>query len=264
MPDPRVTVILVTYNSSHCIARALASLPGDVVSVVVDNGSRDDTVAVAQKHATRLMPLKANFGFSRGCNVGAAVATTEFLLMMNPDSEVNGDAIARLVAAADRHRGAVAFNPRLCDSVQGEALVPSPADDRVVATLSGAALLVRKRLFDEIGGFDEGFFLYFEDADLSARLAAKGDLMQIGSAVFLHRIGQSSALTLGDEFRKYRHYGRSRVYYNVKYGRPFNRARECAAQGLKALHRLAIGRWRLASQHLGRAVGYFEGGKNRR
>ncbi len=125
--------------------------------------------------------------------------------------------------------------------------------------LSGAALFVRKQLYDEVGGFDERFCLYFEDTDLSARLAAKGDLMQIAGACFVHNIGQSSRLSLGDEFRKYRHYGNSRVYYSSKYDQRFNRSREALSQGLKAIHRLLLGRTRLAAQHLGRAVGYVEG-----
>lgn len=259
MREPRVTAILVTYNSSHCVARALASLPADVVSVVVDNGSTDDSVAIAEQHADRVVRLNKNLGFSKACNAGAAVANTEFLLMMNPDSEVEGDAIAALIAAAERHPEASAFNPRLVRSAAEPRLNEPLANDHRMEVLSGAALFVAKRRFDEVGGFDERFFLYFEDTDLSKRLAAKGSLFQVASARFIHGIGQSSRLTLGDEFRKYRHYGRSRVYYNRKYNQRFNRLREVTAQGLKAIHRLIIGKPRLAAQHLGRAVGYAQG-----
>jgi N-acetylglucosaminyl-diphospho-decaprenol L-rhamnosyltransferase len=259
MRKARVTAILVTYNSSHCVARALASLPADVISVVVDNGSTDDSVTIAEQHADRVVRLKDNLGFSKGCNVGAAIADTEFLLMMNPDSEVEGDAISALIAAAGRHPEAAAFNPQLVRSNAELPASPPQPDDRVVDTLSGAALFVTKQQFDEVGGFDEHFFLYFEDADLSKRLAAKGSLIQVRGACFIHGIGQSSRLTLGDEFRKYRHYGRSRVYYSTKHNQRFNRLREVTAQGLKAIHRLVIGRTRLAAQHLGRAVGYAQG-----
>lgn len=262
MPEPRVTVILVTYNSAHCIDRALASLPPDVATVVVDNGSSDDTLAIARRRAGHVVAMPCNVGFGRGCNEGAAIARSEFLLMMNPDTQAQGDAIAKLTTAAERYPTAAAFNPLLIRA----AAEAGSADghDRIVATLSGAALFVRRRLYDEVGGFDERFFLYFEDADLSARLAAKGDLMQIDGACFLHSIGQSSRLTLGDEFRKYRHYGNSRVYYNSKYNQRFNRRREVLAQGLKAVHRLLFGRARLAAQHLGRAVGYAEGARVQR
>jgi len=257
MPEPRVTVILVTYNSSHCIDSALASLPADVASVVVDNGSSDDTLAIARRRANHVVAIPRNVGFGRGCNAGAAIADSEFLLMMNPDTQVQGDAIATLVTAAERYPTAAAFNPLLIRA----AAEAGAADghDRIVATLSGAALFVRKRLYDEVGGFDERFFLYFEDTDLSARLAAKGGLMQIAGACFVHSIGQSSRLTFSDEFRKYRHYGNSRVYYSSKYDQSFNRSREALSQGLKAIHRLLLGRARLAARHLGRAVGYAEG-----
>lgn len=254
--EPRVTAILVTYNSSHCIASALASLPRDVVSIVVDNGSRDRTVEIASSFAGRVLPLGKNHGFGYACNAGAALAATEFVLMMNPDSLVEGGAIAALLQAADLHPDAVAFNPILPRSASAEP-VSSAAEDRTVDKLSGAAMLIRKRAFDEVGGFDPGFFLYFEDEDLSFRLAQKGRLLQVGAARIVHSIGRSSALTLADEFRKYRNYGRSRVYFSDKHNRRFNRFFEACEQALKALHRAAIGRPRLAAQHLGRAVGYL-------
>lgn len=259
MGEARVTAILVTYNSNHCLTRALGSLPAGVPSIVVDNGSVDASAATAELHAGQVLRLNQNFGFSKACNAGAAVANTEFLLMMNPDSEVEGDAISALIAAAERYPDAAAFNPRFVGPASPPPARSAPTDDRRVETLSGAALLVRKKLFDEVGGFDEHFFLYFEDTDLSKRLATKGSLMQIGGACFVHGVGQSSRLTLRDEFRKYRHYGRSRVYYSIKHEQRFNRVRQATAQALKAIHRLAIGRTRLAAQHLGRAVGYAQG-----
>ncbi len=254
--DGQVTAILVTYNSGHCLERALASLPTGVASVVVDNGSRDESLAIAGRHATQAIPMHRNTGFSTACNVGAAAASTEFLLMMNPDSEADREALSALLAATERHPLASAFNPVFVRQLE-PAQAGNDSQDRIVDTLSGAALFVRKQRFEEVGGFDERFFLYFEDADLSARLARRGPLMQIGGARFLHRIGQSSDLSLGDEFRKYRHYARSRVYFNAKYNTRFNRPREAVAQGLKAVHRLLIGKRRLAAQHLGRAVGYM-------
>jgi N-acetylglucosaminyl-diphospho-decaprenol L-rhamnosyltransferase len=255
MLELRVTAVLVTYNSGHCVAGALGSLPPGVVTIVVDNGSADDTVQIARQKATHVVEMGRNFGFAKACNTGAAIAKTEFLLMMNPDSLASPDAIATLVAAAGRHPAATGFNPRLENGATNDGEVVT--GDRPVPSLSGAALFVRKQLFDEVGRFDERFFLYFEDADLSARLATKGPLMEIPAAHFTHAIGQSSRLTLRDEFRKYRHYGRSRVYYNAKHNRHFNRSREALGQGLKAIHRLVIGRTRHAAQHLGRAVGYL-------
>jgi N-acetylglucosaminyl-diphospho-decaprenol L-rhamnosyltransferase len=259
MLEPRVTVILVTYNSSHCLADALASLPPDVASIVVDNGSTDGTLAIAAQQAGQVLDMKGNLGFSKACNAGAAIADTEFLLMMNPDSLAGPGAISHLLAAAEAYPGASAFNPTFTRTTDAATLPAS--GDRVVNALSGAALFVRKQLFAEVGGFDERFFLYFEDTDLSARLAARGALMEIGTACFTHKFGQSSRLSIRDEFRKYRHYGHSRVYYNAKYHQKFSRFPQAISQGLKAVHRFVIGRRRLAAQHLGRAVGYLEGYK---
>jgi N-acetylglucosaminyl-diphospho-decaprenol L-rhamnosyltransferase len=257
MLEPSVTVILVTYNSSHCLADALATLPPEVVSIVVDNGSTDGTVAIAGQRADHVLEMKSNLGFSKACNAGAAIAETEFLLMMNPDSLVGPGAISRLLAAAEAYPKASAFNPVMARTT--DMMAQPASDDRVVSTLSGAALFLRKQVFVEVGGFDERFFLYFEDTDLSIRLAAKGALMEIGAARFTHKFGQSSRLSIRGEFRKYRHYGHSRAYFNAKHDLKFRRSKQAISQGLKAVHRLVIGRRRLAAQHLGRAVGYMEG-----
>lgn len=257
MGDGSVTAILVTYNSAHCVARALASLPAGTTSIVIDNASVDDSVAIARTMASRVIVLPENVGFSKACNIAAAEARSEFLLMMNPDSEAAPGAVAALVAATRQFPHATGFNPVLA---RGDADGASLAENRIVDTLSGAALLVRRSLFNDVKGFDENFFLYFEDADLSARLAQRGPLMRIGAARFRHRIGQSSTLGLRDEFNKYRHYARSRVYFNAKYDTDLSRSREALGQGLKAIHRFVIGRRRLAAQHLGRAVGYISAG----
>jgi GT2 family glycosyltransferase len=131
--------------------RALATLPAEVVSDVVENASTDDSVTIAERLANQMVRLGINSGFSKACNTGAAMAETEFLLMMNPDSEIDGDAIEAPIDTADRHPKAAGINPRFVSSVRNWKSPPAPLDDRRVTTLSGAALFVRKALRQSTG-----------------------------------------------------------------------------------------------------------------
>ena len=221
----------------------LASVPGGVPVIVVDNGSRDSdrTAEVAEEHGASLIRNEVNVGFGRACNQGAALVDTPLILFLNPDAELVGDAFDRLAEASCRYPEAAAFNPAI-EHPNGEQffrrsnpISPSrarmprgwPSGDQQVSVLSGAALFVRKHDFDAVGGFDPEIFLYCEDDDLCLRLEAScGPLMFIRNARVIHRLGGSSG-TGPDTLRmKGRNLGRSTVYASLKHGKPmaFERA----------------------------------------
>jgi GT2 family glycosyltransferase len=251
-----ISVIVVTYNSAHCVGHALAAAPSAEL-IVVDNASSDDTIEQVKTFSCSLVANDRNLGFGAACNQGARSATREFLLFLNPDAVLAPDAVELLLAAAASRPDAVAFGPR--HELPGRGNVQAPSGLREVQFLSGAALLCRKSAFDKVGGFDETFFLYFEDEDLCLRLAECGPLIEVADAVVLHHPGKGARLDARQRFAKYRHYGHSRAHFSRKHGRRFAfglAALEQAAKGLVATVRADHGR---AAQHYGRAVGYVEG-----
>jgi len=252
-----ISVIVVTYNSAHCVGHALAAAPPAVELIVVDNASSDDSIKLARTFPCTLIANDRNLGFGAACNQGARIATGEFLLFLNPDAVLAPDAVDLLLAAAASRLDAVAFGPR--HELPAVANAQAPSGIREVRFLSGAALLIRRSAFDKVGGFDETFFLYFEDEDLCLRLAECGPLIEVADAVVLHHPGKGARLDARQRFAKYRHYGHSRAYFSRKHGRRFAfglAALEQAAKGLVATVRADHGR---AAQHYGRAVGYVEG-----
>ena len=240
---PAITVVTVAHNSAAVLPAMLASVPRGVPVVVVDNGSRDsDRIAeVAVEHGARLIRNEGNVGFGRACNQGAALVDTPLILFLNPDAELVGDALDRLAEASCRYPEASAFNPAIGHPNGAQffktssPISPSkpklprgwPSGDQQVPVLTGSALLVRKRDFDSVGGFDPEIFLYCEDDDLSLRLEAGcGPLMFIRSARVIHQLGGSSG-TGPDTLRmKGRSLGHSLVYASLKHGKPmaFERA----------------------------------------
>jgi GT2 family glycosyltransferase len=202
-------------------------------AVVVDNASIDGSAASVAEFApmVQLVQNTANVGFSRGVNKGLAASTAPLVLMMNPDCRLVAGAVATLRVALESRPDCAIVGPRILNpdgSVQGSArgdpdmltglfgrtallgrLVPflpvakrnvvaeqairSGEKSVVVDWLSGACMLARRVALDEVGGFDERFFLYWEDADLCRRLRARGHQVRyVPAATAIHRVGQSS------------------------------------------------------------------------
>lgn len=237
MAQPRTTIVTVAYNSTRVLPAMLASVPAGVAVVIVDNASADGSALadLARQSGARLVVNPDNRGFGVACNIGAAVAGTEFILFLNPDATLEDGAVAALEAAMDNYPRAVAMNPRILEAdgrpyfKRRSVLLPRrdwmaagwPSADCEVTVLSGAALMVRKADFDAVGGFDAAIFLYHEDDDLSLRLKAeRGPIMFIRAAAVRHAGGQSTVRSAESAAFKAFHMGRSRVYALRKHRRP--------------------------------------------
>lgn len=234
-PD-RVSVITVAHNSLAVLPGMLGSVPRACPVIVVDNASQEAAplADLAKTHGAQLIRNDDNRGFGPACNIGAASARTEFLLFLNPDARLDDGAIEALVAAADAHPGAVAYNPAITDGKgrpyfkRGSVLLPAsarlpagwPAANREVPVLTGAAFFVRRAAFEAVGGFDPAIFLYHEDDDLALRLKTVGSLMFVHGARVTHDAGNSTVRSPASAAFKAFHMGRSRVYAARKHQLP--------------------------------------------
>ncbi len=229
-----VTVVSVCYKSDALIADMIATVPEETPIVLVDNGKTNSFANLPAGRNIRIVQLEDNQGFGRGCNAGAAVAQTPWILFLNPDARLTAGAIEALLEAIDRHPSGVAFNPRISNSVGSEYfkrrswLLPRrrsmkkgwPAVDTVVPVLSGAAFFVSKQKFEAVDGFDAAIFLYHEDDDLSLRLAKLGQLVFVRDALVSHTAGHSSGRSPEIARLKAFHMAQSRIYAGKKHQRP--------------------------------------------
>jgi len=230
----RVSAVTVTHHSAAVIGACLRSVAPAGQIIVVDNASADQTRDIVRREAptATLIENAVGLGFGNGCNCGIRVAGREFLLMINPDAELEPGALDALVAAADRYPKAGIIGPTILNpdgTVEPShddglferrprgAEVP-PEGDLCAAYLSGAVLLVRKTALDEVGGFDPAIFLYYEDDDLCYRFRAKGwSLVRIAAARVRHVGGGSIGSGWDRLWEKFWHMSWSRLYIEEKY-----------------------------------------------
>jgi len=227
-----VAVVAVTYSPGEVLATFLDSLAlsssCELDIVLADNGSVDGSVeeAAEKRPNVRLVRTGGNLGYGRAANIGVHATTAEFVVVANPDVVWRPGALDTLLAAARRWPRGAAFGP-LIHTEQG-AVYPSarelpsigrgighalcgwwwpsnpwtaayrvenaPPVERTAGWLSGSCLLVRRNAFDAIGGFDPGYFMYFEDLDLGDRLGKAGwQNVYVPSAVVSHIGGHSTS-----------------------------------------------------------------------
>jgi N-acetylglucosaminyl-diphospho-decaprenol L-rhamnosyltransferase len=229
--DPCVDIVLVNWNSGGQLLAALQSIyahgDGLVASVVVvDNGSSDGSADVdVPGLPLRVVKTGENLGFGTACNRGAALGAAPFLLFLNPDAGLKPGTLAGAVAHLEADPGVGALGVQLVDehgathrhcarfptwrSFVGQSLglfrlgrgyfKPIPLLDfdhqssRPVDHVMGAFYAMRRALFERLGGFDEAFFLYMEDLDLSKRIADTGHRIDYrADLVAFHKQGGTS------------------------------------------------------------------------
>jgi N-acetylglucosaminyl-diphospho-decaprenol L-rhamnosyltransferase len=229
--DEPVAVVTVTYSSGTSLTRFLDTIstatnrPLDIV--LADNGSTDGSIERAvRRPGVRVVETGGNVGYGRAANIGVLQTTAEFVVVANPDIVWGPDSLDRLLSAARRWSQGAAFGPLI--RTPSGAIYPSaralpslgrgighglfgwwwPSNpwtaayrvekdspvERTAGWLSGSCLVLRRDAFDEVRGFDPGYFMYFEDLDLGERLGRAGwQNVYVPSAVVEHLGGHATS-----------------------------------------------------------------------
>jgi GT2 family glycosyltransferase len=229
---PTLAIVIVSYNARPELNRCLESIASQIdhpptTIVVVDNGSRDETVTMLRDHwpGVRFIEAGGNIGFARGNNLGIKATESEYVLLLNPDTILASDAISVLIRGLAARPEAAAVGPRLVDEAGraelsfGWTIGPlGELRQKIVGTLyrqrwtpivhrvegwtreagprewvSGACLLVRRRDLESVGLLDERYFMYTEDVDLCLALRKRGrEILFLPQAEVIHLRGRSA------------------------------------------------------------------------
>lgn len=269
-----VDVVVVSFNSAAHLRECVEPfVPApDVNVVVVDNASSDASLDAIVDLPVRAVRLGRNGGFAHGCNVGWRLGRAPFVLFLNPDARIDLDAVERLaeilerneqvgIAAPriERQNGNLDFSQRRFPRLRStyaralflHRLFPRATwSDEVVRDplayerpsspewVSGACLLMRRSLLEELDGWDETFFFYCEDIDLCQRVRNAGyDIRFEPSVIAFHQGGASAPrVTLRPVLTQ------SRVQYSQKYSGRLASALERGGLALEALTHVVLSR----------------------
>jgi GT2 family glycosyltransferase len=229
--NPDVSVVVLNYNGSRWLERCFAAVETQqgvsCEAILVDNASTDDSVELVARRfpRVRIVRLAANRGFAGGNNAGAREARAPFLAFLNNDTEadigwaaaLHGALVARPAAGLTTSRIVSLADGVTVDSAgdgylraggafkrghgEPDAAYREPAD---VFGACGAAFMIRRALFEEIGGFDEDLFLVYEDVDLSYRARLAGHRCLYVPGALVHHAGSA---TLGRLSRQALYFG---------------------------------------------------------
>jgi N-acetylglucosaminyl-diphospho-decaprenol L-rhamnosyltransferase len=236
-----LSIIIISYNVEALLAACLDSILASPVAInvpdgnkpiieiiVIDSASRDNSVAMIREHypQAKLFAYDENIGFVKGNNIGFEAAQGHYLFMLNPDTEVLGDAIPQMIAYLDANPAvgivgshtlnsdgshqstrrrfptkSLAFfestwlQPFAPKAMLDNFTVADKPDDGIyeVDWVQGSALMARREVYEQIGGLDTGFVMYSEELDWCKRAKDAGwKIVYLGTAYITHHSGQSS------------------------------------------------------------------------
>lgn len=252
-----ISCVVVSWNVRDLLRRCLQSLldgpevrPGREI-IVVDCASSDGSADMVRQEfgAVRLIAATENLGYARGNNTGIALARGRYLMILNPDTELVGDAVGILAAYLDEHPKVGAAGPRLhyadgtlqssrrrfptlatafWESTLLHQWFPHnrfaqryhvmdrpPTMVQPVDWLVGAALMIRRTTWEQVGPFDEGYFMYFEELDWCRRCHDAGwQIHYVPDAQMTHHEGKSSEQVAAARAIRFQ---RSKVRYFTKH-----------------------------------------------
>lgn len=251
-----LSIIIVSWNVAELLDACLRSIvqsdhgPYQIETLVIDSASSDHSVNLvrSQYPDVLLLPQNENLGFTRCNNIGLKAAQGRHLMLLNPDTEVIGDALAAMIAYLDAHPDVGIIGPHTLNTdgstqstrrrlptrtlaffestwLQDRAPAPlletyyvvGPPDNATldVDWVQGSALMLRREVYAQIGGLDPGYVMYYEELDWCHRAKNAGwRVVYLGSAQITHHGGKSSDQVAA---RKHIHYQQSKLRYFRKF-----------------------------------------------
>jgi len=224
-----VAVVIPSWNSAGLLPRCLDSLAAQGVELellVVDNGSGDGSVELLEERGVPHLSLPSNVGFAAAMNLGAARVVAGTVLALNADTELEPGCIGLLLDALEGDPALAGVQPRILQNEAGGEGAPGDpasarlysagqaltADGRGIETgageaqpprlpgiheifgVCGAACLLRRELFSELGGYDESYFAFYEDVDLNVRARIAGRRFAYVPEAVVWHVGNASWL----------------------------------------------------------------------
>ncbi len=243
-----LSIIIVTWNTADITLKCVQTIKkylGKKLKyeiIISDNGSTDSTVSKLKKESgVVIIENGANLGFGKGNNIAAKLAKGKYILFLNSDMELIDDRLVEMYKYIDSDSHIGIIGPKFLNidgSDQGSVFppqtlfnairefwfgqktyskyVPFGNNPVVVFSISGGAILIRKELFNKIGGWDKRYFMYYEDLELCRQINSLGyQIVFFPQCRFIHRHG-ASGKSLADPSNQWRRLiPSSKIYHGL-------------------------------------------------
>lgn len=246
----KLSVVILNYNVRYFLEQCILSVQKaveniDAEVIVIDNDSKDDSCQIVKSRFPNVILIenKVNVGFSKANNQAVAVAKGEYVCILNPDTVVAEDIFIKSIKYSESIENIGALGVYLMDGTgnflpESKRNLPTPkvslfklsgftkkyyashipnTASGEIEVLVGAFMLIKRNVYNEVGGFDEDYFMYGEDIDLSYKITKAGYINHyLGSATVLHYKGES---TKKDEAYFERFYGAMQIFYQKHFNK---------------------------------------------
>ena len=221
MSNKDITAVITSFKSESKIVDCIKSLGSDLKIIVVENSNDKKLKKKLEIEYPNLQCIlsEKNLGYAKGNNLGLSLVKTKYALIINPDAKINSDTISNFFSSVRSNPNFAIIAPYIQEE-NNNSLIDKKEGIVEVKSVKGFAMFLNLKEFEDIGFFDENFFIYFEEIDLCRRLIQKRKKIYLDTNIKIyHAGGTSHEDSINSEMEKSRnwHWMWSTFYFHYKH-----------------------------------------------
>ena len=193
-----ISIVLITYKSEKVIFNFIKKIPKDIKTIIIENSNNIKMKEEIEENYKNIsVYIKENNGVSSSLNFASQKINTEYFLQISPDIEFNFDDLETFLVLAQKLNNKFAsIGPRFADvKEKSHKQIDNKKEYESINSIHGSCMFINKNNFDYIGGFDDNFFLFFEETDFCHRGKKKGYLSYQTNRILVRSLGRSIDIT---------------------------------------------------------------------
>jgi len=223
MLNSKITIIINTFNSEEQIFGCLDSIKSDYKVIIIENSNNNAFKQNVEKKYKNVecFLTGTNLGYAKGNNLGLSKVTSKYALILNPDTTIESQAIDNFFVSAEKYENFSIIGPAVQEDKDRIKYQNKNNQDLIeVNSVKGFAMFLNMKQFENVGFFDENFFIYFEEIDLCKRIKALNKDIYLDPKIIIDHLGGSShnsKINFEMELSRNWHWMWSTFYYHKKY-----------------------------------------------
>ena len=224
MSTDQITIVITSYKSDEKITKCLKSINNECKTIIIENSKNISFKENIEKKFSNIEVIIAgqNLGYAKGNNLGLSKVKTKYALILNPDSELANNTLEKFLQTANEIKNFAIIGPAIQDE---KNLQNNSKLLREVDSVKGFAMFLNLNQFNDVGFFDDKFFIYLEEIDLCKRLKKKKKKIFVDPKILIHHQGgvsHDAKYNFEMELSRNWHWMWSIFYFNKKHYGYFN------------------------------------------